>query len=141
MDTWLAGLTGGFVGTVVMTAFMMLMMKGQPSGPAMLLARFTGKDPMDKSLQMPAMLMHFVYGTFWGVVLGLAVDVLEWPTEWLWAYGLGLGVFLMIVMLVVWAPVIKMKPPEGEAAKMMTGMLFVHLVYGVVTGGVAQLMV
>lgn len=140
VDAWLAGLLGGLVGTVAMTALMMPMMRGQPSGPAMLLARITGKDPSDKVLMMPAMVMHFGYGTFWGVVLALAATELGWAVDLLWAYGLGLGVFLLMVLMAVWAPILRMRPPPGTRAKMMVGMVLTHLVYGGVTGIVAQLL-
>ncbi len=123
-----------------MTIMMMPMMKGQPSGPALLLARVFGKKPTDKALMMPAMMMHFGYGAFWGVALALAATELEWDPDLLWAYGLGLGVFLLLVMMMVWAPITQMKPPPEMRTKMMMGMMATHLVYGAVTGLTTQLL-
>lgn len=140
VDAWLAGLLGGLAGTVGMTVLMTPMMKGQPSGPAMVLARITGKKATDKVLMMPAMVMHFGYGAFWGVVLALAAQELEWSKDFLWAYGLGLGVFLLMVLMVVWAPITRMKPPPEMRTKMMMGMMMTHLVYGGVTGFATSLL-
>lgn len=123
-----------------MTVMMMPMMKGQPSGPALLLARITGKKPTDKVLMMPAMVMHFGYGGFWGVALALAATQLDWPLDLLWAYGFGLGAFLLMVLLVFWGPILRMKPPPGMRTKMMMGMLATHLVYGGVTGFATRLL-
>lgn len=123
-----------------MTMLMMPMMKGQPSGPAMLLARILGKQPADKALMMPAMVMHFGYGAFWGVVLAIAATELSWNVDYLWAFGLGLGVFLLMVMMFVWGPITRMKPPPEMRTKMMIGMMASHLVYGAVTGLATQLL-
>lgn len=138
VDAWLAGLLGGLAGTLAMTMLMMPMMKGQPSGPALLLARISGKPATSKALMMPAMMMHFGYGAFWGVVLALLSVGLNWSPDALWAFGLGLGAFLLLVMMLVWAPITGLKPPPEARAKMMMGSIAAHLSYGGVTGLVVQ---
>lgn len=70
----------------------------------------------------------------------MAATELEWDPDLLWAYGLGLGVFLLLVMMMVWAPITQMKPPPEMRTKMMMGMMATHLVYGAVTGLTTQLL-
>lgn len=129
-----AGLAGGLVATIVMTAVMMVMGDGGPPPTAGLVAKFAGGDPADHA--MPGMLLHLGYGIVAGAVFAVGVPVLGLSLGSLGvAIGLGLvyGIVLMIGGMAFWMrTVIGMKPDKGT----MVTFGAVHVVYGVVLGGV-----
>jgi hypothetical protein len=127
-----AGLAGGFVATIVMTAVMMVMGDGGPPPTAALVAKFAGGDPADHA--MPGMILHLIYGTGAGVAFAVGVPLVGLSLGSLGvAIGLGLvyGIVLMIGGMLFWMRVIiGMEPDKGTM--MMFGT--VHVVYGVVLG-------
>lgn len=129
-----AGLAGGLVATIVMTAVMMVMGDGGPPPTAGLVAKFAGGDPADHA--MPGMLLHLGYGIVAGAVFAVGVPVLGLSLGSLGvAIGLGLvyGIVLMIGGMAFWMrTVIGMEPDKGT----MVTFGAVHVVYGVVLGGV-----
>lgn len=133
MVSIVAGLVGGFVATLVMTAVMMILGDGGPPPTARLVAKFAGGDPEDHA--MPGMALHFVYGIVAGAVFVVVVPLLGFGLESIVvAVGLGLvyGLALMIGGMMFWMrTVIGMDPDRS----MMVMFGTVHLVYGVVLGG------
>ena len=127
-----AGLTGGLVATIVMTAVMMVMGDGGPPPTAALVAKFAGGDPADYA--MPGMILHLVYGIVAGAVFAVGVPLLGLSLGSIGvAIGLGLvyGIVLMIGGMLFWMRVvIGMEPAKGMM--MMFGT--VHVIYGVVLG-------
>lgn len=132
-----AALVSGFVGGLVATIGMSIVMNVMGGGPpptANFIARFAGGTPED--YQMPGMLLHLLYGAVAGAVLVVlavgALDVsligtlggaLVWSVVW--------AIFLMVVGAVVWIRgVIGMRPSGG----MIMQFGVVHLVYGIVLG-------
>jgi hypothetical protein len=127
-----AGLAGGLVATIVMTAVMMVMGDGGPPPTAAFVAKFAGSDPADYA--MPGMILHLVYGIVAGAVFAVGVPILGLSLGSLGvAIGLGLvyGIVLMVGGMLFWMrAVIGMEPDKGTM--MMFGT--VHVVYGVVLG-------
>jgi len=127
-----AGLAGGLVATIVMTAVMMVMGDGGPPPTAALVAKFAGGDPADYA--MPGMVLHLVYGIIAGAVFAVGVPLLGLSLGSIGlAVGLGLayGVVLMIGGMMFWMRVvIGMDPDKG----MMVMFGTVHVIYGVVLG-------
>jgi hypothetical protein len=134
MASLTAGLAGGVLATIVMTAVMMLLGDGGPPPTAALVAKFAGGNPGDHA--MPGMVLHLLYGVVAGAVfavgaplLGLSLDAVAI------AVGLGLiyGLVLMIGGMVFWMrSIIGMEPDRDTMIVFGT----VHVVYGVVLGGV-----
>lgn len=128
-----AGLVGGLVATVVMTAVMMIMGDGGPPPTARFVAKFAGGDPEDHA--MPGMALHFVYGIGAGAVFAVGVPLLGLGLESIVvAVGLGIvyGLVLMIGGMMFWMrTVIGMEPDRGTMVMFGT----VHVVYGLVLGG------
>lgn len=127
-----AGLVGGFVATVVMTAVMMAIGDGGPPPTAAFIAKFAGGEPADH--KMPGMVLHLLYGAVAGAVFVLIVPALGLSLGSLGvAVGLGVvyAIVLMIAGMVVWLrAVIGMEPDKG----MMMTFATVHVVYGLVLG-------
>lgn len=127
-----AGLAGGLVATIVMTAVMMVMGDGGPPPTAALVAKFAGGDPADYA--MPGMILHLVYGIVAGAVFAVGIPLLGLSLGSIGvAIGLGLvyGIVLMIGGMLFWMRVvIGMEPAKGMM--MMFGT--VHVIYGVVLG-------
>jgi hypothetical protein len=127
-----AGLAGGLVATIVMTAVMMVMGDGGPPPTAALVAKFAGGDPADYA--MPGMILHLVYGIVAGAVFAVGIPLLGFSLGSIGvAIGLGLvyGIVLMIGGMLFWMRVvIGMEPAKGMM--MMFGT--VHVIYGVVLG-------
>lgn len=127
-----AGLAGGLVATIVMTAVMMVMGDGGPPPTAALVAKFAGGDPADYA--MPGMILHLVYGIVAGAVFAVGIPLLGLSLGSIGvAIGLGLvyGIVLMIGGMLFWMRVvIGMEPDKGMM--MMFGT--VHVIYGVVLG-------
>ena len=127
-----AGLAGGLVATIVMTAVMMVMGDDSPPPTAALVARFAGGDPTEYA--MPGMILHLGYGIVAGAVFAVGVPLAGLSLGSLGvAIGLGLvyGIVLMIGGMMFWMRVIiGMEPDKGMM--MMFGT--VHVIYGIVLG-------
>jgi len=133
MASLVAGLAGGLVATVLMTAVMMALGDGGPPPTAALVAKFQGGDPADHA--MPGMVLHLVYGTVAGAVLAVAAPAvgLTLVDSTGLAVGVGLvyGLLLMVSGMVFWMRVVIGLDPERETV-LVFGV--VHVVYGVVLG-------
>lgn len=145
-----AGLVGGFVGTLVLSMGMMPMMKGQPSPTQLLASKFLNKKTPEQN-KMLGMMLHFFYGTIAGLIFVLVLDALYDPAlgtlstgEWVgwalaWGVLLWLGSFMWQMILGQMKQMMAM--PAGAKMKMMGGFFVLHLVYGAVLGGIAGAMV
>lgn len=143
MEHVFAGLVGGLVGTVGMSALMMPMMKGQPSATQIFASKFLNKKTPEEN-KMLGMVVHFTYGAVMGVVFALAVEAV-WGaatlrTVALAGYGAGWGVVLFMGMF-FWMMILGMNKgmasmSAGQKMGMMGGMLLAHLLYGALLGGV-----
>ena len=127
-----AGLAGGLVATIVMTAVMKTMGDGGPPPTAGLAAKFAGGEPADHA--MPGMVLHLLYGVVAGGVLAVGVPVIGLSLGSIGvAVGLGVvyGLVLMIGGIAFWMRgVIGMEPDRGMLVTFGT----VHVIYGVVLG-------
>ena len=127
-----AGLAGGLVATIVMTAVMMVMGDGGPPPTAGLVAKFAGGDPADYA--MPGMILHLVYGVVAGAVFAVGVPLVGLSLGSIGvAIGLGLvyGIVLMIGGMVFWMRMVIGMEPDKD---MMVMFGTVHVVYGVILG-------
>jgi hypothetical protein len=133
MTTVTAGLAGGLVATIVMTAVMMVMGDGGPPPTARLVAKFAGGEPEDYA--MPGMALHMLYGIVAGVVFALgvpALGVIDMGSIGLAvAAGFVYGIVLMIGGMVLWMRMVIGMEPDTE---MMKTFGTVHVVYGLVLG-------
>jgi len=127
-----AGLAGGLVATIVMTALMMVMGDGGPPPTAGLVAKFAGGDPADHA--MPGMLLHLSYGVLAGAVFAVGAPLVGLSLGSIGvAVGVGLayGIVLMVGGMAFWMrTVIGMEPDTGTMVVFGT----VHVVYGAVLG-------
>jgi hypothetical protein len=132
MTSVTAGLAGGLVATIVMTAVMMVMGDGGPPPTAEMVATFA--DGTAEDYAMPGMVLHVVYGVVAGAVfavgaprLGLATDAIAV------AVGLGLvyGIVLMVGGMAFWMRGVIGMDPDRDT---MVTFGVVHVVYGVVLG-------
>jgi len=133
MASLTAGVAGGLLATIVMTAVMMMLGDGGPPPTAALVAKFAGGEPADHA--MPGMILHMVYGVVAGAVFAVGVPLFGFGLDSVAiAVGLGLvyGVVLMIGGMVFWMRSIIGMEPDRD---MMTTFGTVHVVYGVVLGG------
>jgi hypothetical protein len=113
---------------------MIILGDGGPPPTANLVAKFAGGEPTDRKL--PGMVLHLLYGVGAGAVFavgvplaGLSLDSLAVAA----ALGLGYGVVLLVGGMGFWLrAVIGIEPDR----KMLRTFIVVHLVYGVVLGGV-----
>ena len=132
MASLTAGLAGGLVATIVMTALMMVMGDDGPPPTAALVAKFADGDPADHA--MPGMVLHLVYGIVAGGVFAVGVPLVGLSLDSLLvAVGLGLvyGIVLMVGGMAFWMrTVIGMEPDKETMVTFGT----VHVVYGVVLG-------
>ena len=129
----LHGIMYGLVGTAIMSVFMMLFMM---MGFAPQLAQFPVM--VIKALFYPinsvfllvtiTILAHFVYGSFWS-----AVFVSLFPEGRLGS-GIGWGVFLWVVMNIVWLPFIGMRYSATLKPEVAFITLLFHLIYGATLG-------
>jgi hypothetical protein len=132
MASLTAGLAGGLLATIGMTALMMAMGDGGPPPTAMLVAKVAGGEPADYA--MPGMILHLIYGIVAGGVFAVGVPLLGLSLDSIVvATGLGLvyGIVLMIGGMVFWMRMIIGMEPDKQ---MMTMFGTVHVVYGVVLG-------
>jgi hypothetical protein len=99
VDATIAGLVGGFVGTVAMTIPMKAMMEG-PTPTQVAASKVTGKRP-ERNAGL-GMAMHLFYGTLGGLLLAVLVEALLDPVssyellEFPPLYGLGWGALLWV---------------------------------------------
>lgn len=132
MATLIAGLAGGLVATIVMTAVMMVMGDGGPPPTAALVAKFADGTPEDHA--MPGMLLHLLYGIVAGGVFALGVPLVGLSLSSIGiatVLGLVYGIVLMVVGMLFW-----MRTVIGMEADRDMMMMFgvVHVVYGIVLG-------
>lgn len=131
MGTLIGGFVGGLVATIVMSMVLMAM-GGGPPPTAALLAKFRGGEP--EEYKMPGMLLHLIYGSVAGAVLVLVVNAvmpgITSLTAWL-GIGLAYGIVLLLGGAMGWVKgVIGMEPDK----EMMITFTVVHVVYGLVLG-------
>jgi len=127
-----AGLAGGLVATIVMTAVMMVMGDGGPPPTARFVAKFAGGEPEEYA--MPGMALHIVYGVVAGAVFAVGVPLVGLGLGSLAvAVGLGVayGIVLMIGGMVFWMRAVIGLEPDRD---MMVMFGTVHVIYGVVLG-------
>ena len=125
----LPGVMYGLVGTAIMSVFMMLVML---MGYAPLLEPFPFMVikamfyPIESFVVLVTItiLAHFVYGSFWS-----AVFVSLFPEGRLGS-GIGWGVFLWVVMNIVWLPFIGMRYSATLKPDVAFITLLFHLIYG-----------
>lgn len=135
MVSVLAGVVGGLIATIAMTALMLTMGDDSPPPTALLWAKVTGGDPADA--MMPGMVLHLFYGVVAGAVLA-AVAVAGLLPLSLGSLvggaiaGIGYGIVLFVVAAAVWMRGVLGMEPEPQQ---VGGFLVFHLVYGVVLGG------
>lgn len=158
----IAGLLGGLIGAAAMLGVRTADARGEPPGPALLLARISGGDARDYPTL--GMLLQLGYGALLGVafvhvtarVPGWSVSVADWTTalpdhslsfpawdERLWVAGLLYGIVLGIVGLAFWAPVIGLRErldalDAGPRARRTALLIGAHVVYGLILGAVVQ---
>ena len=128
------GVQGGLVGTFVMTAFRLPLMRSLPPS-ANFWAKFVrGGDPDD--YPVAGLLLHLVYGVSAGAVFGglfayldseRAIEAEQRGIMWGAVYGMGLSAFGSRVML---EEVLDIRLDEDELTLFHAG----HLVYGLTLG-------
>lgn len=126
----LFSLLAGFIGTVAMTAVIMV-------APMMGMPKMSPPEMLASMLKVPSLvgwIMHFMIG---GVFAFGYAKFIEAPlgTRAPWLKGIIFGVLAFVFAQVMMALMRMMLPmPEGEMLPMMMGSLFGHIVFGVVTG-------
>lgn len=132
------GFGWGVVATIAMSLLMILgLVTGmspipQPI-PAAIVAEITGGGLPRPALMGIAAILHLAYGGFWG---GVLTSVSGRVTIW---QGLGLGVFLWLIMQLVVLPFVGWGVfGASETPRIAVATLVLHLVYGAVLGGLAD---
>jgi len=129
----LPGIMYGLAGTAIMSVFMVLvMMMGfaplpEPFPFMVIKAMFYFIDSVFL-LIIITILAHFVYGSFWSAVFVSLI-----PEGRLGA-GIGWGVFLWVVMNIVWLPFIGMRYSATLKPDVAFITLLFHLIYGATLG-------
>ena len=129
----LPGVMYGLVGTAIMSIFMMLVMimgfapLPEPFPFMVIKVMFS---PIESVLLLVTItiIAHFVYGSFWS-----AVFVSLFPEGRLGS-GIAWGVFLWVVMNIVWLPFIGMRYSATLKPDISLITLLFHLIYGVTLG-------
>ena len=132
------GFGWGLVATLAMSILMVIafatgvspMPKPIPAAIAgKVVSGIVGADVPTPAIMAVAVASHFVYGGFWGAVLGaLTRPVTLWK-------GLGLGVFLWLLMGMVALPFLGWGFfGVGITAQIAVATLVLHLVYGATLG-------
>ncbi|ELZ78084.1 hypothetical protein KU306_01585 [Haloferax larsenii] len=137
MASILAGLVGGLLATVVMTALMMTIGDDSPPPTAAFWSKYVGDDPPAEYM-MQGMVLHFLYGTVAGIVFVLVVPLVlsvSTLTAGIIA-GLAYAIVLFVVAAVFWMRLVLGMEPELQQ---VVGFLAFHLAYGLVLGGVVGL--
>ena len=133
MPSFINGIVGGFVATIVMTIAMMAMTDDSPPPTALLWAKYIGNRGPDEYM-MQGMILHFIYGILAGGVFVLVantigLDLVSLGSSILWAVVY--GVMLFLIGAGFWMPrVLDMQPDR----QMAVGFLLFHVVYGIVLG-------
>lgn len=134
MVTIVSGLVGGFVATIVMTIFMMMLGDDSPPPTAVFWSKYVGDGAPDQYM-MQGMVLHFIYGIIAGGVFAVLVPALGFVSvatlgaAIIW--GLVYGVVLFVIAAVFWMMMVMGMSPEMKMAGMF---LFFHLVYGLILG-------
>jgi len=129
----LPGVLYGLAGTAIMSVFMMLFTLigfaplPEPFPFMVIKAMFYPIDSVFLLVTI-TILAHFAYGSFWS-----AVFVSLYPKGRL-AAGIGWGVFLWVVMNIVWLPYIGMNYSATLKPQVAILTLFFHLIYGATLG-------
>jgi hypothetical protein len=134
MTSLLAGVVGGIVATIVMTVFMLVLGDDGPPPTARLVARFADGTP--EQYEKPGMALHFLYGLGAGVVFAVGVPLagVEFGSLLVAAVlGLAYAVVLTVLGMVFWMRIVIGAEPDTD---MMRLFVIVHVVYGLVLGGV-----
>ena len=137
MASILAGLVGGLLATVVMTALMMTMGDDSPPPTAAFWSKYVGDGPPQEYM-MQGMALHFLYGTVAGIVFVLVAPLVvsvSTLTAGIIA-GLAYAIVLFVVAAVFWMRLVLGMEPEMQQ---VAGILVFHLAYGLVLGGVVGL--
>lgn len=147
----LSGIIAGVVATAIMTLFQLPVTGAKGGSTATLGGKLLGKDPGDGASIFVGYLIHFGYGTFWGVAFAWLIDAwlglatIGFVT--LMALALALGVALWAISQTVVPMMMRMmsdgggsdEGPKSESekkeqrkkqAKMSAIFLGIHLVYG-----------
>jgi hypothetical protein len=133
MSNSMKGMAAGLVGTLVLSA--LLMLKGSLGiVPELNIIRLLVS--LGSIGVVAAWMDHFIIGVVvWGLLFSLYDSVAERPAPWL--KGIIFGVFAWLVMMLVFMPVVKAGlfgyrlGGGANAALLMLGM---HLIYGAVLG-------
>jgi hypothetical protein len=134
------GLVAGAAGTVAMTAAQTVYLKatgGEGSDtPAQaantVLRKLTGREIPAARMGLVNSVMHWAYGTSWGLVLGLARERLDAPAV---PQGLAFGTLVWAWSLVE-LPALGLAPPPWEySLSSIAPDLGFHLVYGMGAAG------
>lgn len=131
----LNGIVGGFVATLVMTAFMMALGDDSPPPTALFWSKYVGDGSPDDYM-MQGMVLHVLYGIGAGLVFGAGAVALGFGVTGGLVTGLIGGVVWGVVLFVFaaafWMNVVL--AIDAEPTQVGLFLLF-HLVYGVVLGG------
>lgn len=148
VDPVLAGLAGGFAGTVVMSIPQMAVMGDDPSPTQVMMSKVNGRPPEEN--QASGMVAHLFYGTVMGLVLAVLTEafldpVASYEVLTFTLIGLGWGMLLWLGSF-FWMGVLglgreMMLQPMVERVKQGSMMFVLHLVYGGVTGATTVLLV
>ena len=127
------GIMYGLAGTAIMSVFMMLVMMlgfAPLPEPFPFMVIKTMFYPLDSVFLLVTItiLAHFVYGSFWS-----AVFVSLFPQGKLGS-GIGWGVFLWVLMNIVWLPFIGMRYSVTLKPEVSFITLLFHLIYGATLG-------
>ena len=129
----LPGIMYGLAGTAIMSVFMMLVMImgfAPLPEPFPFMVIKTMFYPIDSIFVLVTItiLVHFVYGSFWS-----AVFVSLFPEGRLGS-GIGWGVFLWVLMNIVWLPFIGMRYSATLKPEVAFITLLFHLIYSATLG-------
>jgi hypothetical protein len=126
----ISGALGGLVATFVMTVVMLAVGDDSPPPTADLWSKYIGGEPAENKL--PAMLLHFFYGTVVASVLAAVLSITGLTNAIInFGSGVAYGVFLFIVGALFWIRLVLGMDPETKQTVMF---LMVHFVYGAVLG-------
>ena len=124
------GAVGGLIATFAMTVIMMVTGDGSPPPTADLWSKYVGGEPAENKL--PAMLLHFIYGTVVAAFLGALLSVTNLTSALInFGSGVAYGIVLFIVGALFWVQLVLGMDPERKQTVMF---LMVHFVYGAVLG-------
>lgn len=135
----LAGAIAGLAATLVLTALMRPLIRGQPGPAALIASRLNGRSPEENGAW--ALALRLGYGTLMGVLLAWGLDAFAGIGNYTFAGlvggGLLFGVALWLLDGFFWNPVSGMDlrlatVPADVRRAMAVAFLGVYLVYGLV---------